>query len=237
MGKRTWVKIYCDRWIEGSLRQEKPALRGVWADLLALCGGGQYGNESQIKVRNNVGFTDVMLSRILNITPQLWGICKKRLIETDRIVVNEDNILTIKNWKKYQSEYERQKPQRTKSAEESAEESAGIDYRLKTIDYRLETVEEERAPTSFKIYKEKLVTKFPEFDIDDEWERCQIWYRDHNKKIKSPSLSLGNWCRKERQITKDKKGGQSGKQNGQHRDPFAAARGEVPYTEPPPFRP
>ena len=69
-------------------------------------------------------------------------------------------------------------------------------------------------PASFVAYKEKLITTFPELDIDTEWERCQIWYRDHNKAIKSPSLALGNWCGKEREIRMDKKGGQNGAYRG-----------------------
>jgi len=65
-------------------------------------------------------------------------------------------------------------------------------------------VKVEDAPVaSFIAYKEKLRTTFPELDIDAEWERCQIWYRDHNKVMKSPSLALGNWCRREREIKKE----------------------------------
>ena len=76
-------------------------------------------------------------------------------------------------------------------------------------------VEVEGAATSFIAYKEKLRTTFPELDIDAEWERCQIWYRDHKKAIKSPSLALSNWCGKEREIRKDqKKGGQGGAYRG-----------------------
>ena len=199
MGSRTWVKLYCDRWLEGSLRQEKPALRGVWADILALCGAGQFSHEGEIKVRNGIGFTDPMLARVLNITPQMWTFCKKRLIETGRLLSNSSNILTIINWKRYQSEYERQKPQRIKSADESA--GIEVDDRLKIIDNRSRAT-----PTtpSFTTYKEKLRATFPELDIDTEWERCQIWYRDHKKLIKSPSLALSNWCKKEREIRKEK---------------------------------
>ncbi len=156
MGKRTWVKIYCDKWMEGSLRQEKPALRGVWADLLALCGGGEYSDGGEIKIRKDIGFTDPMLSRVLNITPQMWNYCKKRLIETERIQVNSDNILTIIHWKNYQSEYGRQKPQRTKSADDSATKSAtksaAIDNRVESIDNRVEKIGVSDFDTFWKAY-------------------------------------------------------------------------------------
>ena len=35
--------------------------------------------------------------------------------------------------------------------------------------------------------------KYPDLNVEEEWEACQIWYRDHNKQIKSPSLALRNW--------------------------------------------
>jgi len=53
---------------------------------------------------------------------------------------------------------------------------------------------------TFNDYKEKLKDKYPGVDVDNEWEQCQIWYRDHKKKIKSPSLALYNWCKKESSI-------------------------------------
>jgi len=212
MGSRTWIKLYCDKWLEGSIRQEKPALRGVWSDLLALCGGGNYSHLGEIKVRNGVGFTNKQLALVLNIMPKMLISCQKRLVETGRIGVDSNNIITIINWKTYQSEYERQKPQRTKSASKSA----GIDVDCRTIDYRtidIRTIADravEDTPTaSFITYKEKLRTTFPELDIDVEWERCRIWYRDHKKTIKSPSLALGNWCRKEREIKQEKEIGKN----------------------------
>ena len=66
--------------------------------------------------------------------------------------------------------------------------------------------------TSFIAYKEKLRGTYPELDINEEWERCQIWYRDHKKVISSPSLALGNWCRKETEIRRDSKQNLASKQ-------------------------
>ena len=58
--------------------------------------------------------------------------------------------------------------------------------------------EVEGATTAFDTYKEKLRQKYPELSVDDEWESCQIWYRDNKKQIKSPSLALRNWLEKAR---------------------------------------
>ncbi|GAI66583.1 unnamed protein product [marine sediment metagenome] len=65
---------------------------------------------------------------------------------------------------------------------------------------------------SFTAYKKKLRVAYPELDIDAEWERCRIWYRDHKKAIKSPSLALGNWCKKEQEI--QNKGGKHERRHG-----------------------
>lgn len=112
MGSRTWIKVYCDKWIGGTLREESPEVRGVWIDLLALAGSGQYGDVGEVKLINGVGFTDGQICEILRIKPALWGRVKARLVETKRIEVSSKGAIRIVNWSKYQSEYTRQKPYR-----------------------------------------------------------------------------------------------------------------------------
>jgi len=207
MGSRTWVKIYCGNWIEGSLRQEKPALRGVWADLLALCGGGQYSQEGEIKVRKDIGYTDSMLSKVLNISPKVWAASKKRLVETDRLEVKTDNILAIINWKSYQSEYERQKPQRTKSADESATESAGIRQTILNNTKQYKRGEEVsatqqylfnillRCPAIKKSDSAKLpelLKDYPGINYGLEFKKFVEWWPGE-KKHSRPWATLRNW--------------------------------------------
>lgn len=112
MGSREWIKINCDGWIEGTLRQESPEVRGVWADLLALAGSGRYGDIGEIKLPNGIGLTDRQICEILAIKRSLWRKAKQRLLETDRIKITEKRAIVIVNWRKYQSEYHRQKPYR-----------------------------------------------------------------------------------------------------------------------------
>lgn len=118
MNSRTWVKIYCDSWLSGTLREETPALRGVWADLLALAGSGKYGDTGQISLQNDVGLSDLQFQKVLNLSKKGWQKAKNRLIFTERIAINAQNVVTILNWKKYQSEYERQKPYRNKKLQQ-----------------------------------------------------------------------------------------------------------------------
>jgi len=152
MGSRTWIKIYCDRWLNGSIRDETPELRGVWVDLLVLAGSGKYGDSGVIKITDQVGYFDKQLAELLQISAQKWATCKKKLIQTDRVCVENNNIIVIKNWSKYQSEYDRQKVQRhespklksgikdvIKSSPESASKSA-----VRDRDKRLEKEKRDR---------------------------------------------------------------------------------------------
>lgn len=112
MGSRTWIKIYCDSWLEGSLKDDPLELRGLWIGLLALAGSGKYGDDGIIKVRGNIGLEDRQLGKIFSITTNKFSKLKNKLVKLERIFVDSNNIITILNWGKYQSEYLRQKPYR-----------------------------------------------------------------------------------------------------------------------------
>lgn len=107
MGRFTWIKIYCENWLRGSIRQEPPEIRGIWVDLLTLAGDSAYGDVGEIKLADKLGLTDKQLCQLLNITDDLLQKAKKRLIETERIKIDNDNVIIIINWQKYQSEYQR----------------------------------------------------------------------------------------------------------------------------------
>ena len=109
MGSRTWIKIYCERWLNGTIREETPELRGIWIDLLVLAGSGKYGDSGEIKITDQVGFLDQQLADLLQISRQKWATIKEKLNKTDRVIIKNGNIIAIKNWSKYQSEYERQR--------------------------------------------------------------------------------------------------------------------------------
>ena len=120
MGSRKWVKLWCRNWLEGTLKDESIEIRGVWAGLLALAGDGRYGDSGEIKLSNEVGLTDNQISEILSISLSLWKRAKRRFVDSDRIRISEKGAISIQNWAKYQSEYERQKPQREAKKAEMA---------------------------------------------------------------------------------------------------------------------
>ncbi len=122
MGSRTWIKIYCNKWLTGTLREDASDVRGVWIDLLTFAGGGQYGDTGEIKLTNGVGFTDGQIAEILHIPKSLWRKAKHRLLETERIKISPKGAIRITNWSKYQSEYNRQKPYRQPKEDTSTPE-------------------------------------------------------------------------------------------------------------------
>ena len=122
MGSRTWIKVYCNKWLEGTLREESPDIRSVWIDLLALAGSGQYGDTGEIKLTNGIGFTDKQIAEILHIKTALWRRAKSKFIESDRIKLSSKGAIRILNWSKYQSEYDRQKHSRERKNESATTE-------------------------------------------------------------------------------------------------------------------
>lgn len=138
MPSRTWIKIYCDKWLGGTIREETPEVRGIWVDLITLAGSGRFGDTGHIKLSNNIGMTDEQIAGILQITQELWNKAKKRLAETNRISFNGDNIISIINWNKYQSEYERQKSYREKLQTEVTSNSYGEKEKEKEKENRID---------------------------------------------------------------------------------------------------
>lgn len=112
--RRTWIKIYVDKWLRGTIRDESLEVKGGWIDILALAGDSAYGDEGKIQFAKNVGYTDYQLASIFKTDLQTWLKIKKRLTTTKRIKVTKNNVIFVLNWGKYQSEYSRQKPYREK---------------------------------------------------------------------------------------------------------------------------
>ena len=119
MTSRTWIKVYCDKWISGTIREEQPDVRSVWIDLLTLAGSGQFGDIGEIKLANGVGLTDNQIAEILHISKALWRKSKQRFLLSQRIEITPKEAIRIINWSKYQSEYHRQKHYRTPKSQET----------------------------------------------------------------------------------------------------------------------
>jgi hypothetical protein len=117
MTSRNWIKVYCDKWLSGTIRGENPDVRSVFIDMLALAGNGQFGDIGEIKLSNGIGLTDSQIAEILHISKALWRKSKARFLSSNRIEITPKGAIKIVNWNKYQSEYQRQKPYRKTKSE------------------------------------------------------------------------------------------------------------------------
>lgn len=118
-------KIYRKSWpydnLFGTLRFDlDSAQRGIWNDLLDMA---KLGRVMQGLVAPGQGckYSHEWLAAFLNVPLELLNETIELLIKTERICENGSGIGII-NWKKYQTEYDRQKPYRTKSKKEREEE-------------------------------------------------------------------------------------------------------------------
>jgi len=90
---------------------QDPAERFVWFGILLLAGDSAY--EGKIALTENMGYSDEQLGSMLKCDPILIKRAKKIMVKYDKIKILDNNIIQIVNWKRYQSEYQRQKPYRS----------------------------------------------------------------------------------------------------------------------------
>lgn len=114
MGRRTWIKVYSDKWLRGTINKESLEVKGAFISLLAMASDSPYENKGEILITSDIGYTDEQYAKILNTSTSQWAEIKTILMNTQRISADTNNIIYITNWTKYQSEYERQKSYRGK---------------------------------------------------------------------------------------------------------------------------
>lgn len=106
--KRTWVKFWVDECLDGTVREELEAdERGVWYDLIIISARGR--KAGIISANETQAISRQRLAGILNISLELLERTLKKAVEQKRIKIDGAGLIEITNWKKYQSEYQRQK--------------------------------------------------------------------------------------------------------------------------------
>lgn len=121
--RRPWLKLWAVESLEGSIRYQLDAAeRGTWYDMLVLA--RICGQEGLIADRDGRPYPHNFLANRLNISLELFETTLKKCKVEGRVSENEHGI-SITNWKKYQSEYERQKPYRKTRPSEDPEKYTG----------------------------------------------------------------------------------------------------------------
>ena len=104
---RKWIKLWVGESLRGTSRFEfTPAERGVWYDLLLMAGDCR--EDGNISPGDGKGYPLKWIASTLNIPLPLLKTTLDKCVASDRLTVTEDGV-TINNWRRYQSEYERQK--------------------------------------------------------------------------------------------------------------------------------
>jgi hypothetical protein len=115
-----WIRIWIEETMSGTTFQELDAAqRGIWFSLLVLAGRGP--KEGSVELRKGTGYTVEHLAQLLNVDPALILPTVRRLLEVKKVSLLPKNQvfppetirLRIRNWKKYQTEYQRYRKGRT----------------------------------------------------------------------------------------------------------------------------
>lgn len=112
MPRRRWIKLWTQETLYGTTSQELELdQQAIWFKLLALAGDSP--EPGKVEVAPGIPMTDEQIAGILKASLDMWLRAKQRLQDpdVDKIFIN-NGIIHIKNWDKYQSEYERTKKYR-----------------------------------------------------------------------------------------------------------------------------
>lgn len=173
--KRAWVKMWVSECLDGSIREELEAdERGVWYDLIiysAKCRvpGVVSANETQPVSRWR-------LAGILNISEELLNRTIEKCVHSDRIWLDAQGLLHIRNWEKYQSESDRVRKYQKKKQQ------------------------------SFDDYVKQLRQEYSDLEFDRELEKFNLYWSEGPRKLQRPKLALRNWMDKARKIREEQYG-------------------------------
>jgi len=107
MTRKRWVKLWTQETLYGTTSQELELdEQAIWFKLLALAGDSV--EPGKIEVAPGIPMTDEQIAGTIKAPLDVWLRTKQRLQDPDvgKISINE-GIIHIKNWDKYQSEFDR----------------------------------------------------------------------------------------------------------------------------------
>lgn len=101
-----WRKSWCEQNIFGPTRRElDPAERSVWTDYLDLAELSPA--TGKVCIGPGVGYTQEQLAELLVVPLEVLRRAEEKMIQAGKISMGPGRVVTILNWPKYQSEYDR----------------------------------------------------------------------------------------------------------------------------------
>jgi len=105
--RKKWVKLWTQESLYGSIVTElEPEERWVWIGLLLLAGDSI--EPGKVCAAPGIPWTDEQLANILKIPLDVWLRAKEKMLRHDKVQQNDNGILHIVNWEKYQGDFEKQ---------------------------------------------------------------------------------------------------------------------------------
>ncbi len=107
MPRKRWIKLWTQETLYGTTSEELLAdEQACWFKLLALAGDSP--EPGRVEVAPGVPMTDEQIAGILKVPIEVWLRAKDRLQhpDVDKIFINR-GIIHIKNWDKYQGEFDK----------------------------------------------------------------------------------------------------------------------------------
>lgn len=219
-----------------------PAERFVWFGILLLAGDSAY--EGKIALTEDMGYSDEQLGAMLKCDAILIKKAKKVMIKYDKIKILNNNIIQIVNWKKYQSEYQRQKPYRSDNGQKLLRKVTTESYSQKEIreeedrDLDIDRDLEEDTKIlnllsnvkNYPFNKEKdlefikgLKAEFPDVDVLEKVKQITLnWLKFPLLKKSRPRVQIRRWVTNEQKWQqegdKERKVGKSYTKNSQFFD-------------------
>jgi len=150
------------------------------------------------------GYSFIALAEMLDINIAIFRDGIRRMIAKEKISVDKDGVISILNWDKYQSEYQRQKPYR-EGYKNRSNQSNALEGELSSPS----TSSSSSILFSFSSLKWEGITKekkevwaaaYPACDIDLCLSQMAAWLEANPKKVKKNYRQfIVNWLSKEQQ--------------------------------------
>jgi DNA-binding transcriptional regulator YhcF (GntR family) len=149
MGRRTWFKVFAEETLHGKLKSLTCEEFGT--AMRILCMASDNVIQGEISYAKNIPFSVQQMAGIANCT--VHNFHKTLLILEKKGTIFMDNgIIKVKNWHKYQSEYERQKPYRVRDKVEKLQHEVTTQSYNPKLQIEVEVDREEERTKDLKTY-------------------------------------------------------------------------------------
>lgn len=111
MTSRTWIKLYVDGMINGTIMHQLDA-EEKWVWVFLLLWAGRCNRDGELGDNDGRPYPDEYLANRANVPLEVFQQCIDKSLQEGRLSRNGSDCLIITNWGVYQSEYQRQKKYR-----------------------------------------------------------------------------------------------------------------------------